>query len=81
MCEVIIAIAGFEGALPSAISGLVPAHIIAVPTSIGYGVGLGGFAALMTMLRWVLARSFGGQHRQWLGGRDLCGTNQSHRRQ
>ncbi len=49
-CEVIVAIAGFEGALPSAISGLVPAAVIAVPTQVGYGVGLGGFAALITML-------------------------------
>ncbi len=45
-----IAVAGFEGALPSALAGLIPAPIIAVPTSVGYGVGLGGFAALITML-------------------------------
>lgn len=49
-CTVVIAVAGFEGALPSAVSGLVAAPVIAVPTSIGYGVGLGGLAALTTML-------------------------------
>lgn len=49
-CTVAIAVAGFEGALPSALAGLIPAPVIAVPTSVGYGVGLGGFAALITML-------------------------------
>ena len=49
-CTAAIAVAGFEGALPSALAGLIPAPVIAVPTSVGYGVGLGGFAALITML-------------------------------
>ncbi|MDD3117572.1 MAG: nickel pincer cofactor biosynthesis protein LarB [Victivallales bacterium] len=48
--DVIIAIAGMEGALPSVIGGLVPCPVIAVPTSIGYGVASGGFAALAGML-------------------------------
>ena len=48
--NVIVAVAGMEGALPSVVGGLVQAPIIAVPTSIGYGVGIGGLGALMTML-------------------------------
>ena len=48
--RVIIAVAGMEGALPGVVGGLVSAPIIAVPTSVGYGVGVGGLAALMTML-------------------------------
>lgn len=47
---VIIAVAGMEGALPSVISGLVNCPVIGVPTSIGYGTGLGGIAALLSML-------------------------------
>lgn len=47
---VVIVIAGMEGALPSVVAGLVGRPIIAVPTSVGYGTGLGGIAALMTML-------------------------------
>ena len=47
---VIIAVAGMDGALPGVIAGLVPCPVIAVPTSIGYGTGLGGVAALMNML-------------------------------
>lgn len=47
---VIIVVAGMEGALPSVVSGLVGCPVIAVPTSIGYGTGLGGIAALLGML-------------------------------
>jgi NCAIR mutase (PurE)-related protein len=39
-----------EGALPSVVSGLVDVPVIGVPTSIGYGIGKGGKAALYTML-------------------------------
>ncbi|SIO10448.1 nickel pincer cofactor biosynthesis protein LarB [Halodesulfovibrio marinisediminis] len=46
----IIAVAGMDGALPTLVAGLSPVPVIAVPTSIGYGTGLGGVAALMTML-------------------------------
>ncbi len=46
----IIAVAGMEGALPSVLAGLVRCPIVAVPTSVGYGVGQGGLAALSTML-------------------------------
>ncbi len=48
--RVIIAVAGMDGVLPSVIAGLVACPVIAVPTSIGYGTGLGGIAALLTML-------------------------------
>lgn len=46
----IIVCAGMEGALASVVGGLVAAPVIAVPTSIGYGVSLGGLAALLGML-------------------------------
>lgn len=48
--DVVIVIAGMEGALPSVVGGLVAAPVIAVPTSIGYGAALGGVAALLGML-------------------------------
>jgi len=48
--RVIIAVAGMEGALPSVVAGLVPVPVIGVPTSVGYGTGLKGVAALMGML-------------------------------
>ncbi len=48
--NVIIAIAGMEGALPGVIAGLVDAPVIAVPTSIGYGASFNGLAALLAML-------------------------------
>jgi len=48
--RVIIAVAGMEGALPSVIGGLVARPVIAVPTSVGYGANLKGFAALLGML-------------------------------
>ena len=48
--RVIIAVAGMEGALPGVLAGLTPAPVLAVPTSVGYGVGTHGFAALSTML-------------------------------
>ncbi|HPG26051.1 MAG TPA: AIR carboxylase family protein, partial [Myxococcota bacterium] len=48
--RVLIVVAGMEGALPSVVGGLVDKPVIAVPTSVGYGVGAGGFAALLGML-------------------------------
>lgn len=48
--QVLIVVAGMEGALPSVVSGLVGVPVIGVPTSVGYGVGAGGRAALHTML-------------------------------
>jgi hypothetical protein len=48
--NVIVAVAGMEGALPSVLAGLVSKPVIAVPTSIGYGASFGGIAALLAML-------------------------------
>jgi len=48
--QVIIAVAGMEGALASVIGGLVDCPVIAVPTSIGYGANFGGLSALLSML-------------------------------
>jgi NCAIR mutase (PurE)-related protein len=48
--NVIVAVAGMEGALPSVIGGLVDRPVVAVPTSVGYGASLGGLAALLAML-------------------------------
>jgi NCAIR mutase (PurE)-related protein len=48
--DVVICVAGFEGALPSVLSGLVGRPVIGVPTSVGYGVAEGGVAALHAML-------------------------------
>ena len=48
--DVVIVVAGIEGALASVVGGLVDAPVIAVPTSIGYGSNLGGLAALLSML-------------------------------
>ena len=48
--NVVIVVAGMEGALASVIGGLVERPVIAVPTSIGYGANLGGIAALLSML-------------------------------
>lgn len=48
--NVIIAVAGMEGALASVIGGLTDKPVIAVPTSVGYGAGFGGLAALLAML-------------------------------
>ena len=47
---VLVVVAGMEGALPSVVGGLVDKPVIAVPTSVGYGAGLGGIAALLGML-------------------------------
>ncbi len=48
--RVVIAVAGMEGALASVVGGLVGAPVVALPTSIGYGTGSGGYAALLSML-------------------------------
>lgn len=48
--DVVIVVAGMEGALPSVVGGVVSAPLIAVPTSIGYGTALSGFTALFAML-------------------------------
>jgi NCAIR mutase (PurE)-related protein len=48
--NVIVVVAGMEGALPSVVGGLVEQPVIAVPTSVGYGASFQGLAALLTML-------------------------------
>ncbi len=48
--DVLIVVAGMEGALPSVVGGLANCPVIAVPTSIGYGASFGGIAPLLTML-------------------------------
>jgi hypothetical protein len=48
--DVVIVVAGMEGALPSAVGGLVDCPVIAVPTSVGYGASFQGLAALLGML-------------------------------
>jgi NCAIR mutase (PurE)-related protein len=48
--EVVIVVAGMEGALPSVVKGMVSRPVIAVPTSVGYGASFNGLAALLAML-------------------------------
>jgi pyridinium-3,5-biscarboxylic acid mononucleotide synthase len=48
--DILIVVAGMEGALPSVVAGLVSCPVIAVPTSIGYGANFNGMAPLLTML-------------------------------
>lgn len=48
--NVLVVVAGMEGALPSVVAGLVDRPVIAVPTSVGYGASFGGLAALLAML-------------------------------
>jgi NCAIR mutase (PurE)-related protein len=48
--RVIVVAAGMEGALPSAVGGIVSVPVIAVPTSVGYGASFNGLAALLGML-------------------------------
>ncbi|MCS7111525.1 MAG: nickel pincer cofactor biosynthesis protein LarB [Ignisphaera sp.] len=49
--DVVIVVAGMEGALPSVVASLLDVPIIGVPTSVGYGIGGGGIAALYSMLQ------------------------------
>jgi pyridinium-3,5-biscarboxylic acid mononucleotide synthase len=49
--DVIVVAAGMDGALPSVVSGLVDVPVIGLPTSVGYGLGGGGVAALLSMLQ------------------------------
>jgi pyridinium-3,5-biscarboxylic acid mononucleotide synthase len=48
--DALVVVAGMEGALPSVVAGLVDRPMVAVPTSVGYGVGAGGLVALASML-------------------------------
>jgi NCAIR mutase (PurE)-related protein len=49
--DVVIVAAGMDGALPSVVAGLVDIPVVGLPTSIGYGLGGGGVAALLSMLQ------------------------------
>ncbi len=48
--DCVVVVAGMDGALPSAVGGLVGVPVVAVPTSVGYGAAFGGLAPLLTML-------------------------------
>lgn len=48
--DVVISVAGMEGALTSVVSGLVSCPVIGVPTSVGYGASFDGLASLLAML-------------------------------
>ena len=48
--QVLVVVAGMEGALASVVGGLTARPVIAVPTSIGYGANFGGLSALLSML-------------------------------
>ncbi len=48
--DVVLVVAGMEGALPSVVAGLVDTPVVAVPTSVGYGASFNGLAALLAML-------------------------------
>jgi NCAIR mutase (PurE)-related protein len=48
--RVVVVAAGMDGALPSVVAGLIPAPVVALPTSVGYGAALQGVAALLAML-------------------------------
>jgi len=49
--DAVVVAAGMDGALPSVVSGLVDVPVIGLPTSVGYGLGGGGLAALLSMLQ------------------------------
>ncbi|MCX7635263.1 MAG: AIR carboxylase family protein, partial [Syntrophales bacterium] len=48
--NVLVVVAGMEGALPGVVAGLTDKPVIAVPTSVGYGTGFRGISALLSML-------------------------------
>ena len=48
--DCLVVVAGMDGALPSAVAGLVGVPVVAVPTSVGYGASFGGLSALLAML-------------------------------
>lgn len=78
--DLVIVVAGMDGALPSVVGGLVSCPVIAVPTSVGYGASFSGVAALLTMLNSCAAgvvvvnidNGFGAAHaaHRWLHGRN-----------
>ncbi len=79
--KAVVAIAGMEGALASVIGGLTAAPVVAVPTSVGYGAGFGGLAALLAMLNSCASgigvvnidNGFGGGYLAGMINRQSCG--------
>ena len=67
--NVVVVVAGMEGALASVVGGLVDKPVIAVPTSVGYGASFGGIAALLTMLNSCAAGVACSEYRQRFRGR------------
>jgi hypothetical protein len=80
--EIVVVVAGMEGALPGVVAGLFAKPVIAVPTSVGYGANLGGMAALLSMLNSCsggvavvnIDNGFGGGHMAALLNRRRAGT-------
>ena len=70
-CDCLVVVAGMEGALPSVVGGLTGTPLVAVPTSVGYGMSLGGMAALLAMLN-SCAPGGGRQRGQRVRGRGAC---------
>ena len=64
--DVVVAVAGMDGALPTVVASLVPAPVVAVPTSVGYGASFGGLAALLDHAERLRAGDRRGEHRQRL---------------
>ena len=62
--DVVVVVAGMDGALPSVVAGLTDRLVVAVPTSVGYGAAFEGLAALLTMLTACAPGRPRGQHRQ-----------------
>ena len=78
--EVVIVVAGMEGALPSVVAGLVDHPVIAVPTSVGYGASFGGLAALLVDAQFLRGWDGRREHRQRLRRRRRRLTDPSPRR-
>ena len=90
--NVVVVVAGMEGALASVVGGLVAVPVVAVPTSVGYGASFGGVSALLTMLNSCAAgvsvvnidNGFGGGYiaaminRQAAGGAGAAGDDPNH---
>ncbi|RJP20579.1 MAG: nickel pincer cofactor biosynthesis protein LarB [Candidatus Omnitrophota bacterium] len=82
--NVIVVVAGMEGALASVVGGLVEVPVIAVPTSVGYGASFGGLSALLTMLNSCSAgvtvvnidNGFGAGFAAGVINRNICGRRQ-----
>ena len=70
-CHAAVVVAGMEGALASALGGLVGIPVVAVPTSVGYGANFKGVSALLAMVNSCASNVADGEHRQRLRRRLL----------